>query len=469
MKKKMSVLLKDTAIFAVGNIGSKFILFFMMPLYSAYLSTAEFGVAELVFTFGQFIVPFITLDLVQAITRFGLVKDESTENVAFIGFWAWIISSIIALALVPLYGLYKPIQQWRWYLAAYLIAFNAVSLELGYLKVKDKNNLYALTSLLQTFLMATLNILLLAVIRMGIQGYLIANITASVCASLVPFFVGNFWKDIQAGVFDSTLLYKMIAYSAPLVLNTVSWWLIHSSDKIMIEAMISASALGLYTVAAKMPSLMNVIISIFQQSWGISSIKEAESSNDSEFYTTVFYGYSFITCGACIFLVSIIKPFMHIYVSNESYFVAWRFVPLLLASSVFSSISSFFGGLYGAFKKPINNMATTLIGAAINVVVNYICITSIGVWGAVIGTVCAYFALAHIRMIDIHRIAGIQISVKKYLSNIIIVLVQAILVSLDQFAALISVVAICLFMLNNRNIISFGITIAKEMILNVRK
>ena len=47
----------------------------------------------------------------------------------------------------------------------------------------------------------------------------------------------------------------MVKFSLPLVFSNVSWWLIHSSDKIMIEAFIGATALGIYTVATKIPSL----------------------------------------------------------------------------------------------------------------------------------------------------------------------------------------------------------------------
>ena len=46
---KMKTLLKDTAVFALGSIGSKIIMFFLVPFYSIYLTTEEWGVSDLVF------------------------------------------------------------------------------------------------------------------------------------------------------------------------------------------------------------------------------------------------------------------------------------------------------------------------------------------------------------------------------------------------------------------------------------
>lgn len=171
------------------------------------------------------------------------------------------------------------------------------------------------------------------------------------------FFAADFGKDLKRANFRVPLLKRMILYSAPIILNNVSWWIINSLDKIMIEGMMNAAALGIYTVATKIPSLINVIISIFSQAWGLSTIKEIESSNDTGFYSSVFRMYSFITFGAGVAVVSIIKPFMTVYVGQE-FEDAWKYVSLLVVSAVFYSISAYFGTLYNALQKTVNSMWT---------------------------------------------------------------------------------------------------------------
>ena len=75
-KSKVKTLLKDTAIFALGSVGSKFIMFFLVPFYSFYLSTEEWGVADLVFSAAQVVIPIVSIVIFDAVIRYGLFYKE---------------------------------------------------------------------------------------------------------------------------------------------------------------------------------------------------------------------------------------------------------------------------------------------------------------------------------------------------------------------------------------------------------
>ncbi len=450
MNKKYKVLIKDTFVFALGSFGSKFLLFLMVPLYTNYMSTEEYGTADLVFTIAQFLIPFFSLVIFDAVIRFGLSKDEKPEDVLLVGLIIFGIASAASIITAPLIGLYKPIAEWKWYLAFYVIFNIANSIELNYLKVKNQNKTYALLSVLQTGIMAGLNVWFLVYMHTGVQGYLMAYIIANVTIDVVAFIAGGMFGDLRKASLKHELFKEMVIYSTPLILNNVSWWVIHSSDKVMVEAIVGTVALGIYTVAAKIPSLINVFVTIFQQAWGISSVREIESTNDTSFYSSVFKVYSLLTSVACIFFVSIIKIFMQYYVGDE-FQDAWRYVPLLLVSAVFAAVSSFYGSLYGALKKSVNNMVTTAIAAVINIVVNFIFIPTVGIWGAVIGTVVSYVVIAVVRMLDVERYIDISIDKGTFIINSVIVVVQAILVSLNIGNYIVSSVAIIICLVFNRN------------------
>ena len=448
MNKKFKSLFKDTFIFALGSLGSKIILFFLVPLYTNYLTTDEYGIADLVFTTAQLLLPVISVVIFEAVIRFGLMKNERPEEVLKIGMIMVAAGSIFALIITPILGIYKPISEWKWYLYLYLIFNFASNVEKSYLKVKDKNKAYAFISIFQTFILAVLNVIFLVFIRLGIKGYLISNIISMVASVIMSAFAGHIVREVIKARFNRLLFKKMVLYSAPLVLNDISWWIIHSSDKFMIESMVSAGALGVFTVATKIPSLINVFISIFGQAWNISSIKEMDSSNDTRFYSQVFAGYSFISFLACILIVSIIKPFMSIYVGAD-FRDAWKYVPFLLVSAVFSSISSYFGQLYAALKKSMNNMLTTLIAAITNIIINYVGIIFFDVWGAILGTVVSYIILANVRMIDIKRFVKININIPRYIINCILVLIHAFFVSLNINVFIVSVLCCLIFAIIN--------------------
>lgn len=87
---------------------------------------------------------------------------------------------------------------------------------------------------------------------------------------------------------------QMLTFSVPLIFNAVSWWIANSSDRLMLNYFNGAGDVGLYSVAAKIPSIITSITSIFNQAWMISSVTEYDSTNDNSFYSKTFNGYNFV-------------------------------------------------------------------------------------------------------------------------------------------------------------------------------
>lgn len=449
---KYKALFKDTLIFALGNIGSKIIVFFLVPFYTYYLTPDEYGISDLVFTVSQLAVPFFSLVIFDAVIRYALQRKERPQDALLVGYIVWFLGSALAIALTPAFGLYKAVSDWKWFITVYISTSMLVSIELNYLKAINKNLIYSVICILQTLCLAALNILLVAHFRLGIKGYLISYLGSSVFAAIAAAFAGKLFSEVRNAKYDKHLAKQMVLYSTPLIINNLSWWVIQSSDKLMLESMVSKAALGIYTVASRIPSLITVFVTIFQQAWGISSIKEMDSSNDSGFYTSVFTFYSFIAFMGGISLCTIIKPFMDLYVQSDAYGEVWRYVPLLLASAVFSALAAYNGSMYGALKKSVNNMLSTMVAAVVNILVNYIAILMFEIWGAMIGTVVAYIVLAFVRIIDVGRFVDIGIDWKKLLLNSALLMTQSVLVSVSNAiaGAVVSLVIIFTFCVLNR-------------------
>lgn len=440
MASRYKSLLKDTVIFGLGNLGTKLILFLMVPLYTNFMSDAEYGIADLVFTIAQLMAPFLSVVIFDAIIRFGLSEKEKKEDIILVGAIVWALAALLGLILTPVIGLYKAMAEWKWYLYIYVISSIADSIGYCYLKAKGKNKIYALLSVVQTGLMASLNVFFLVYRSMGIRGYLLAYILSEITVDICLFAAAGIGPDLRKARFDRDLFRRMVLFSAPLILNNVSWWVIQSSDKVMVEAMISAAALGIYTAAAKIPALINVMVTIFQQAWGISAVKEYESSNDREYYSTVLrYLFLFISA-ACIFFVAIMKIFMSHYVGKD-FFEAWHYVPLLLVSAVFAGVAGYFGSMYSALKKSVNNMLSTATAAVVNIAVNFLLIPPLGIWGAVIGTLVAYITIAFFRLFDVKRFVAIDVKWRTFLPTAAVIILQAVFISLDCHIYLTSAIA----------------------------
>ena len=61
MNKKFKELVGNTLIFALGSLGSKLIVFLLVPLYTNLMTPSEYGTAELVFTIAQMLFPFVSV------------------------------------------------------------------------------------------------------------------------------------------------------------------------------------------------------------------------------------------------------------------------------------------------------------------------------------------------------------------------------------------------------------------------
>lgn len=437
-------LIRDMGLFALGSLGSKLISFLLLPLYTYVLTTEEYGISDLIFTYGQLILPFISLAIFNGLLRYGLMRDVKPEDAWRCASRVYWIGSVATVLLTPLLNFIPSVAPYRWFLCAYVISSFAVSNSLIYLKVKDKNKLYALLSILQTLVLVLCNVLLLVVFHFGVEGYLLAYIISNIATAGCAFFMGGMLRDLKASKYDSSLMKAMILFSLPYILNDVSWWAIHSSNKFLIELLMSASALGIYTTASKIPSMINVVSSIFSQAWGLSSIKEYDSSNDTSFYSNVFHYFIIFIFGVCIFAVSIIKIFMKYYVSDE-FFIAWQYIPLLLLGAVFSAISSFAGSLLGAMKKTQNLMWSTLIAGVANVILNIVLIPVCGLWGASIGTLIANVIVAVFRLINIKKHLKIDYGMKRHIPIVLVAFVHIIFVSLDFHIGIASVISVILY------------------------
>lgn len=441
-------LLKDTGIFALGSLGSKLILFLMVPLYTNCMTSAEYGTADLVFTVAQLVMPFVSVVIFDSVIRFGLARDERPADVLRVGLTVCGMGSAAALIAAPFIGLYDAVSGWQWYLSVYVALAMVGSCLMNYLKVMDRNRLFALLSVIQTLILALCNVVFLLYAGMGIRGYLLSTCIAALIPVVCPLVFGGAARDLMKSRFDKRLMKRMLEYSAPLILNNVSWWVVQSLDKLMLEAMAGAAALGIYTVATKIPSLINVATSIFSQAWGISSVKEMETTNSGRYYSNVLKALYTFVFGAAVVLIAIVRPFMAIYV-GEDFGESWRYVPPLLVSAAFAAVASYYGSLYGALLKSVNNMLTTFLAAVVNAVINVLLIPTMGIWGAVIGTVVAYAVLMVARMADVARFVEIDVGLPRFIADSALMIAYSVAVSVGLGSAFVSVVVMAIYVFVN--------------------
>lgn len=360
-----------------------------------FLSTTQFGKVDIITTVVNLLGPLACLDLSDAVFRYALDKAEDKKDIFSTGLYYTFLLSIVSLIIGFIISFFIP--TYPVVLATFLlISNNFYSLisdfarSIGYVKE------YAFAGVLSTLVIGISNILLLVVVKLGINGYLISMIIGPIAAMLYLSKATKLSRFCSKGGISKPTLNKMLKYSIPLIPNSLAWWLNSTSDRLFILWFLGASANGIYAMANKIPNMLNTVINIFFQSWQMSVVEEFNKPDGKKFITNVFnYFLSFIFfCG--IGLVTFTRPIFRILLSSR-YYSGWSLVPFFVLATIYTSLSSFVGTMYTAFKQTGPIMVTTAYGAVINIVVTVILVPLMGSVGAVIANIISFFIVSLIR------------------------------------------------------------------------
>lgn len=476
LMNKYKRLLSNSIIFAFGNLTVKAAQFFILPLLTKYLLESQYGFVEnTVVTLQDLITPLFTLGLAEALFRFSVDKRHTPEDiitnslsVVLIGVAVFSIGDLIFYFIMrgsgSLYG------ETFMLLLIPLFAFRCVkNLLAEFTRGIGKTVIYAVTSIIESGVMLLLAYLLIIFANMGIFGYIIALISAPIVGIIFLSVLVNPLRYFKLSAFNGFKLKLMLKYSVPNVWNNISWWIVQTSSKyIMVYLSVIAisgfsgsqelydqawAVSGVYTAASKLPSLINVVSSIFLQAWSLSSAQEKESSDHNEFYSKVFRFYSpvIFMATACLMLV---LPYVSKFLLQGKFYNGWTYSPLLIIGAVAGCFSSFFGAFFGAYYKTVYSMTTTLIGAGLNLL---LCLVGIPIVAKYIGleyvvyvAIGAFFlsynAIFISRIFYARKLVQLDINWFKffplYIINIVVAVVYTINISYKWAFALVAIIVV---------------------------
>ena len=450
---KTNKLLKNTFIIGIGVLCTKVISFIMIPLYTSWLNPLEYGNYDLLVSYLTLFVPFITVELEQAIFRFSLKKPSMAKvyfiNAFFIATINMILADIIALLI-----LHNSDCKY-----AFIVYFNSYSLYVlifEYLRGIKKLKEYSIYNIIISILILGMNFVFVPFLKMNARGLIYSF---GIAYLIVDIFIA-----LKEGLISSLIKLKinfkilkdMITYSLPMIPNGISWWITNVSDRTMIRVFIGEFYNGLYAVSCKIPTIISLLFSIFNLSWQQSAIENSDDNDKNIFYNKTFnYLVPLLFCGGIVIIT--LTPLLFKYLINEEYYQSIINVPILVLGSIFLCFSQFFNGLLLANKKTKKIGLSTSIAAIINVTINLIFMKKYGLIIAGISTLVSYIFLF------VYRYAIFKDIFKK--NTIIRIIIYSVLFSVFSAICLILknttvmvimfIVSIILFLKNNIKLIKF--------------
>ncbi|HHD2595318.1 TPA: lipopolysaccharide biosynthesis protein [Clostridium perfringens] len=448
-------LIKTTALIAIGNISTKLISFFLLPLYTAILTTSEYGVFDYISSITAFCVPCVSLLMNETIFRFLIDCNDDSDRQKVISL-SFIISGIGFLFFVIIATLIGLISNYKYTLFVILVTVSSVfsGMISALLRGIGRTDKYVIMNFFMSLVNMILNVLLIAVFRCGVIGMLCSFIISQALIPLFYVIKMNLWKYICFDLFDMKMAKDMIKYSLPLIPNNLSWTIINLSDRILIMNFLGSAYSGVYAISNKFPMLVDTFYGFFYQSWKESSARVVNDDSKDKFYNTIYsylkdFMYS-IVIGMIAFM-----PLIFYILINEKFYNAIFYVPILIISTYFANISGFYGGIFTAHKDTKVMGNTTIIAAIINLSINLLFIKYLNLFAAAFSTLIANVAVYYYRKIKVKSYIKLEENFNKKLFSIFMTIIILILFYINnKYTIFLScILSIIYALIVNRNLL----------------
>lgn len=411
MSNKYKFLAKNIFYLLISSFSTKLLSFFLVPLYTSVLTTQEYGSYDFFYTTISLLVPILTVEIMSAVFIFAIDEKYDKKTVFSISCKYIIGSSLLVLTLLVLNGYFKFISiineySIYFFLMYFVTACSGVLLE--FTRALGKMFDISIGSAISSFTIIFLNILFLLGFKWGLEGYFAANILGVLAQNIFLWIRGGFWKYLSFKEDDKSIRKEMVNYSAPLITNSIAWWVNSASDRYVVIAICGLAENGVYSVASKIPSILNIFQTIFSQAWTLSAIKEFDKDDKSGFFSTMYNAYNFVLVFACTIIIAFDRVLASFLYANDFY-SAWRYVPFLTIAIIFGSLSGFIGSVFSAMKNSKILAKSTMIGALANIIMNICFVPFFGALGAAVATTLSYWFVWMFRVKHIKKHVNIRL------------------------------------------------------------
>lgn len=379
-----------TVTYMIGNMTSKILQILILPIITATLSTSQYGYYDLLVTTISLVTPVVTFQMIEGMFRFMFDESEAIRKRTVSTVSAFLLCGFVVLAFgIAIVSYIVPALQYPVLIYLNYVSFIIYSFMQKLARCQQKNKQFAISGVLNTIVMLALQAATLLVFKMGVDGMLLANCISYFVASIYLACFTNTKKWLEFASIRWDTFIDLLKYSAPLIPNSVCWWLVASSDRYVITMFIGTAANGIYSIASKFSQLLTFMTSVFQLAWQESAIIERSSDERNEFYTNIFNIYMKLLMGGYLIVLPFIKIIMPVLL-DSSYQMGYVYNPILLLGAVFSAFSQFYGSAYLVFKKTSGAFSTTIIAAVINLLIGIGLIKWIGLFAPALGTAVSF-------------------------------------------------------------------------------
>jgi O-antigen/teichoic acid export membrane protein len=388
--------LKDSSIYALDPIFTRLIIFFLLPLYTSYLSPADYGNLQYILTFGAFFTSFIDLGLFSSFWKYKSESSEYRKDEVVLNIIITIIFCGVSLLIVSI--LFKSVflrnSLIGWLVIIYFISavmrkiFDTAAI---LMQANFKATLYVTASAIHACLLLGVNILFVAKLRMNVSGVIYGYLTTSIIVSSVFSYiiVRN-----MGGRLNPRLIKEMLAYGVPIMIGNLAAVAIAMSDRFFLKAFSTDTELGLYSFGSKFGELIRVLlINSFFLAWNPLRWEIYEMANGKEIFAR---SYRVLLIGLPVLALVLLSGVLILvpYVTfNPEYLAGMKITAIITFSYIFHGIY-YFNAMGMLFEKKTSVIMYIIIASGItNIILNYLLVPKLGMLGAAIASIGSYIQM----------------------------------------------------------------------------
>jgi O-antigen/teichoic acid export membrane protein len=388
MFDKIKRLGNHVIVYGFGNAGTRVVGFLLIPVYSRFLTPADYGVLALVTMFAQVLYTFMNMGQSSALFRTYFRHDDPAARQTVITTSLWLILTLSfpigLLALVlskPLASVLTGSPQYALWVALGIggVAFKTLlRLPQAIMRAREQSRRYALLNVAQTIVALVLAILFVVGLHLGGRGVLLSQLLAEVliCLYLVPEMIRGL--SFRYSTADAK---ELLSYGIVLVPGALLSFVIHLADRYFLKVFVSVSAVGVYALGYRVGEILYIVLLAFELAYPQFVYGHLKSPDARNIYARVctYYlaGMGLVWLVVSLFAEETVKIMAH-----PAFHEAYRVVPWIAGAFLFQGLGTVWNISMFVHRIVKFRLMTSLLTAAVSLGLNFWLIPRYGMMGA---------------------------------------------------------------------------------------
>lgn len=392
----MNSIFKNSLIYTLGEILPKISSFLLLPVFTRYLSTEEYGILSYTESFMLLFSVLGTLGLNSYALRYYFERKDEESRKLLIGTVYMVIGiANVILLVIGFITFPKLIEKYSiqvpWYpffllaiINNFLSSFNSIPLVVY--RVRQDSTKYVALNFSRFFLQLLLNICFVVFLEKGILGYYISTLIVN-----VPYFFVYLAiiKNVACFRISYNYVKEGLKFSLPLLPGSISFFFLTVADRIILERYVSLSDMGIYNIAISLSGALGMVI---QSGYHAIEPEMFNKYAQPDYFPFIkkTQAYYFSAIYVMAMTIALYSQEVFAIMTAPSFHKGYHLVPIILIGIVMSGQNIIYDGVLSAEKRTKIIGAISIIGACISLVFNVLVIPYLGTIAAALSRMVSY-------------------------------------------------------------------------------